>query len=201
MGVMRPEFSVKNSHGKSSSHASADSFDEGLVHGGFDRVPDYWSDTSSDSIDNLNCDRLSLNTKYVKYERYFKQLITLGREVLGRDHTYDRAGMHFFNTDRYLHLRDKIYSWITHPDNATLFTDPDTNFYLAQMEVTMRTIEITLSLSHQPISWPGAVPSSQQLPIWPGVQKGEVYCHFDQLIYGGKELATEAMPWNRKKGI
>lgn len=46
------------------------------------------SNSSSDtSVDGLNFDRLSLNTKHIKLERYFNQLIALGREIPGRDHT------------------------------------------------------------------------------------------------------------------
>ena len=91
-------------------------------------------------------------------------------------------------------LCDNICNWITHPNNAALFTDCDTYFYLAQMEATMKTIEITLDLQHLPVTWPGAVLRFQQQPIWPGVQKREVYCQFDRLIHSGTDLDTEVTP-------
>ncbi|KAF2628646.1 hypothetical protein BU25DRAFT_409676 [Macroventuria anomochaeta] len=150
-------------------------------------------------MDSLDFDRLSLDTKYIKFERYFKQLIKLGREVLVRDHSFDTPGVHILNADRYLHLRDKVCDWITHPDNAALFTDRDTYFYLAQMSATMHTVEIALALPHQPINWPGAAPGPDL--YWPGIGKRDVYRQFDQLIHDGRDLNTEAMPWNRREDV
>jgi hypothetical protein len=96
-------------------------------------------------------------------------------------------------------LRDKVCNLITRPDNAALLTHCDVYFYLAQIDATTKTIGITLGLQHLPVTWPGAVPGFQQQPIWPGVQKREVYRQFDQLIHNGTDLDTEAMPWNRKE--
>lgn len=44
---------------------------------------------SADSLDNLNFNCLSLEDKYIKFERNFRRLIRLAREVLSRDHTFD----------------------------------------------------------------------------------------------------------------
>ncbi|KAJ8114889.1 hypothetical protein OPT61_g3342 [Boeremia exigua] len=151
---------------------------------------------SSGNKKNLNPDGSTLEPKYVKFQRYFEQLIKLGREILARDHTYDRCGHHFLNADRYLRLREKLCTWMCHRKHSTLFTHRDTFFYLAQMAIAMQTIEIVLSLPHQPIRWPGVTPGPS--PCWPGVAKQEVYRQFDELIHNGKKLDIKAMPWNRE---
>lgn len=154
------------------------------------------STSSGNSLDSLNFDRLSLNTKYIKFERYLKRFIKLGREVLGRDHSFDSLSARTLNAGQYFFLREQVVNWIAQPDNAALFTDRDTYFYLAQMAATIQTVEIALALPHRPIDWPGAAPGPD--PVWPGIGKRDVFRQFDQLIHGGRELDTEAMPWNRE---
>lgn len=154
---------------------------------------------SLDSLDNLDFDRSSLSTRYTKFERYFKQLVRISREVLGRDHTFDRHGHRFLNIDRYLCLRDKIHNWITQPGNAALFADRAEWFYLAQMAAAMNTIEIALALPHKQFAWPGAAPGLD--PYWSGVGKRGIYRRFDELIHESQDLGAEAMPWNRKEDV
>ncbi|KAJ4342074.1 hypothetical protein N0V87_001400 [Didymella glomerata] len=154
---------------------------------------------SADSIDRLNFDRLSLENKFIKFERDFRRLIKLAREVLNRDHTFDSLSARTLNTQQYYSLLDRAADWVTKPASAALFTDHATYSYLAQMAAIMQTLEIALAIPHQPVKWPGA--TSGPNPIWPGVNKHEVFCQFDQLVKGDREVDTEAMPWNRRDDI
>lgn len=155
--------------------------------------------SSGDSFDSLNLDCMSLKNKYVKFERYFRRFIKLAREVLSRDHSFDSLSARTLNTQHYYSLRDGAADWVTNPENAALFTDHETYIYLAQMAATMQTLEIVLALPHQTIRWPGAAPGPS--PVWPGISKHEVFCQFDQLVKGDREVDTEAMPWNRRHDI
>ncbi|KAF3037787.1 hypothetical protein E8E12_004397 [Didymella heteroderae] len=176
---------VSNVSSASSANSSADSLDSLSL--------------DSLSLDSLSLDSISLENKYIKFEHYFKRLIELAREVLSRDHSFDSLGARTLNTQQYYILRDRAADWVTKPNNAALFTDCDTYFYLAQMAATMQTLKIALALPHQPIKWPGADPGPS--PVWPGVSKRAVFCLFDQLMKGAREVDPEAMPWNHKGDI
>ncbi len=155
---------------------------------------DIQSTSSSDnSTECLSLASLSPDSNYLKFERYSKQLIRLGREVIAKDHTCDRLGQRFLNTDRYLRVHDKVRAWVCLDDNAAVFADSEAFFYLAQIAIAMQTIEIMLALPHQPIRWPGANPGPSL--CWPGVTKQEVYRRFDELIFYGRDLEAEALPW------
>lgn len=154
---------------------------------------------SADSLDSLNFNRLSLEDKYIKFERNFRRLIRLAREVLSRDHTFDSLSARTLNTQQYCSLRVRAADWVSKPENAALFTDRESYFYLAQMAATMQTLELALAIPYQLIKWPGATPGPS--PIWPGTSKHEVFYQFDELVKGKRELDTEAMPWNRRNNI
>lgn len=155
--------------------------------------------SSLDSLDSLNLNRRSLESKHIKFERYFRRLIKHAQKVLSRDHSFDSLSARTLNTQQFYALRDRAADWLAKPDNAALFTNSDEYFYLAQMATTIQTLEIALALPHQPFKWPGAAPGPS--PIWPGVSKREVFRQFDQLVKGGQEIDTEAMPWNRRDDI
>ncbi|KAF3033290.1 hypothetical protein E8E11_000888 [Didymella keratinophila] len=154
---------------------------------------------SASSLDSLNFDRLSLENNYIRFEHNFRRLIKLAQEILSRDHTFDSLSARTLNTQQYYSLRDHAANWVSKPENAALFTDRKSYFCLAQMAATMQTLEIALAIPHQPIKWPGAAPGPS--PVWPGVSKHEVFCQFDQLVKGDREVYTKAMPWNRRDDV
>ena len=143
------------------------------------------------SRDNLTIGTLSFNSKRAKFQRYYEKIIDFGREVLARDHTYDRRGTHVITTVRYLGLRDETCDWITHPTNAELFKDASTHPYLAQMAIIMRTIDIVLAISHRPLHWPGA---AFDLDLHcPAVVMHEAYRQVDELIYERPRSGVRAL--------
>ncbi|KAF9700597.1 hypothetical protein EKO04_001289 [Ascochyta lentis] len=154
------------------------------------------SDSSRDSLDS---GRSILDTKYSKFERYFKRLIKLGREVLTKDHTFERPGKRFLYANEYLHLRDRVYGWIARSENSSLFTDCDSYFLLAQMATMMSTVEQALVIPHVPFTWPGA--ASGLRPHWPDVQMRDVYRQVDELVHHGGGLDIEGMSRNGEEVI
>jgi hypothetical protein len=153
------------------------------------------SSNEATSRDNLAIGTLSFNSKCAKLQRYYVKVVECGREVLARDHTYDRRGSHIITTVRYLCLRDKTCDWITHPTNAELFRDASTHLYLAQMAIIMRTIDIVLAVSHRPLNWAGAALNSDL--HWPGAVMREAYVQVDELIYSRpkRERQSVALSW------
>ena len=147
------------------------------------------------SHDSLAIGTLSFNSKHAKLQRYYAKVVECGREVLARDHTYDRRGSHIVTTVRYLRLRDKTCDWITHPTNAELFRDASTHPYLAQMAIIMRTIDVVLATSHRPLHWPGAALDPDL--SWPGVVMRDAYRQVDELIYKRpkRECQSVALNW------
>ena len=113
---------------------------------------------SANSFDSLNFDQLSLENQYTKFERNFRRLIKLAREVLSRDHTFDSLSARTLNTQQYYTLRDRAADWVSKPENAAFFNTRESYSYLAQMAATMQPLEIALAIPHQPIKWPGAAP-------------------------------------------
>jgi hypothetical protein len=128
---------------------------------------------------------LSSNSKRARLQRYYGKIVECGREVLARDHTYDRRGSHIITTVRYLCLRDKACDWIIHPTNAELFRDTSTHPYLAQMAIIMRTIDIVLAISHRPLNWPGAALNSDL--HWPGAVMREAYGQVEMNYLDGRQ--------------
>ncbi|KAG9198873.1 hypothetical protein G6514_009248 [Epicoccum nigrum] len=147
------------------------------------------------SCDNLAIDTLSFNSERAKLQRYYAKVVGCGREVLARDHTYDRRGSRIITTVRYLCLHDKICDWITQSTDAELFRDASTHPYLAQMAIIMRTIDIALAVSHRPFNWPGAALDPHL--CWPGVAMREAYRQVDELIYTRptRGCQTVALSW------
>jgi hypothetical protein len=147
------------------------------------------------SHDSLAIGTLSFNSKRAKLQRYYVKVVECGREVLARDHTYDRRGSHIITTVRYLCLRDKTCDWVTHPTNAELFREASTHPYLAQMAIIMRTINIVLAISHRPLHWPGTALDPDL--HWPDVVMREAYRHVDELIYkkAKRERQSVALNW------
>jgi hypothetical protein len=152
------------------------------------------SSTSSTSIDNLDFRRSILNTRYTRFERYFSRLIILGRNVLAKDRTFERPGLHFSYVGEYFHLRDRIRKWFTKPSNTALFLTYDSYSYVMQIVGLMGTFERALALPPVVIAWPGVefAPCSVLL----NVQIQAMYCEVDSFLFDGQELKIESLPWN-----
>lgn len=181
--------------------------------------PSHCTSSSGSSTNGLNINPLPRNTNHVQFEKYFTNLIRLGREVLtsnhSRDHSPDRTqnrtrartqhwrgrgrgrgDNRILTTDNYLVLRDQIHRWIASPPSVAPFLDHETYLVLAVMATAMRTIEIALAIPHRPVHWPGAAPGTDA--VWPAVRRDLVYRCVDNLVYGGGgDVDVPAMPWDR----
>lgn len=157
------------------------------------------SDTST-SVNELDLGCLSLESKYVEFEKYLKWLIKLCRHELVKDHTFERLGLHFSRVAEYHYVRDCIHVWFAVPENRALFSDRDTYFYIAEMKVLMDNIERSMALpskvTNSAIAWPGAESDTHSSQM--GVDMKKVYRLFDELVLEGKKLRTELLPWNRE---
>jgi hypothetical protein len=58
----------------------------------------------------------------------------------------------------------------------------------------MEGIERALALSHEDIAWPDPVFGVRSADA----QMQDVYQQFDELVFGGRELEVQSLPWNRE---